>query len=320
MISKYKKALVTGGAGFIGSHLCKQLIQEGLEVISIDNLVNGKMENIEAIMNHPNFTFADLDILDYEALKPYFEGVDVVFHEACSKNTVSLLNPKLDLEVNIIGTYHVLELARLNKVKKVVHASSGSVYGEPIIFPESEDHPKDPESYYGTSKLAGEQYCLTFNKLHDMNITVLRYFHVYGPFQDDSDKGGVVSIFTKKLLKDQQPTIYGDGSQLRSFTFVEDVVRANLFCAMDERTKGEAYNVASGDKITINELFKSLRTFTQKDHIEPIYEDWRIGDIKLFDVDNRKIKSLGFTFNTDFDTGLANIVQWMKQNSKSLQS
>ena len=178
MKSKYNRALVTGGAGFIGSHIVEELLKDGLEVISIDNYFAGKKENLSALHDYGKLTEVNCDVTDYDHLKQYFEGVDVVFHEAASKKTICLRDPRKDLLINGTGTFNVLELARDFGVKKVVHASSGSVYGEARYFPQDEEHPLNPTSYYGVSKLAGEKYARAFNGLYDMDCTILSYFHV----------------------------------------------------------------------------------------------------------------------------------------------
>ena len=224
MITKYKKALVTGGAGFIGSHLIEELLNEGLEVVSIDNYSTGKKSNLEEFYNHPNLSQVDCDICDYQRVKKYFKGVDVVFHQAASKKTICLKDPRKDLDVNAKGTFNILELARHFGVKKVVHASTGSVYGEAKYLPQNEAHPLNPASYYGVSKLAAERYVDVFRHSHGLDTTILRYFHVYGARQDSSEDGGVVSIFIRLMLSGKPVTIFGDGTQLRSFTYVKDIV------------------------------------------------------------------------------------------------
>lgn len=309
---KYKRALVTGGAGFIGSHLVEGLLQEGLEVISIDNYVAGKRANLAALKAYPGFREVDCDILDQKKLECFFEGVDVVFNQAASKMTVCLRDPALDLQVNAQGTFNVLELSRKYGIKKVVHVSTGSVYGDAQYYPTDELHPLNPTSYYGVSKLAGEKYARAFAHLYDLDVTMLRYFHVYGPRQESSDVGGVVSIFARRALHDQPLVIYGDGSQLRSFTYVEDVVDINKLVALRAQSKGEAYNCASGIKVTILELAQKVLAYYGKENLEIQFEDWRLGDILKFDVDNAKLKELNFEFRTDFNAGLARTLEWSR--------
>lgn len=308
----FKSAIVTGGAGFIGSHLCDELLSRGIKVVCIDNLSNGKIENIQHNLNNPLFSFHELDITEYDTIQHLFKDIDVVFHEACSKNTVCMTDPRLDLKVNALGTFNCLEASRVYKVKRFIHASTGSVFGNPQYFPEDEKHPLNPVSFYGTSKLAGEKYCFVFSNLYGLKVTALRYFHVYGPRQDDSDKGGVVSIFSRLMISNERPNIYGDGSQLRSFTYVKDVVSANILAASSDETVNQVYIVASGLKITISELATKIAKILGKENLTPIFNDWRAGDIKIFDIDNSKIKSIGMNFTYTFDKGLKETIEWMK--------
>jgi UDP-glucose 4-epimerase len=306
-------AIVTGSAGFIGSHIVDELLKQGVEVIGIDDYSMGKAENLEIARSYRRFREVRCDITDYAELCRHFEEVDAVFHNAASKKTVSLKNPQRDLEVNAGGTFNVLELARKLGVRKVVHASTGSVYGEPKYFPQNEDHPKNPVSFYGVSKLAGETYAKVFEQLHDLNVTVLRYFHVYGPRQEYSDVGGVVPIFIRRVLQEQPPIIFGDGTQQRSFTYVGDVVRANLFVVGRQDTKGQVYNCASGIKVTIRELAEKILKRLEKEYLSVGYDDWTPGDIKVFDVDNSKLRNLGFEWRMTFDEGLVQTINWYSQ-------
>lgn len=297
---KYKCALVTGGAGFIGSHICEQLLENTkMKVISIDNYSTGKEENIKHLKSNDRFVEVNGDVLDEKLLRELFSkyGIDLVFHNAASKKSVCLEDPRKDLDVNGKGTLNLLMVANDYKVKKFVHASTGSVYGRPQYFPHDENHPLVPASYYGVSKLAGEKYVMLYKDLYDMNVTVLRYFHVYGSRQESGELGGVVAIFARKLKEKQRPTIHGDGSQQRSFTYVLDVVAANFMVAIDDRANGEVYNCASSIKVTVKELYNYVFAGSG---IEPIHKDWLIGDAKEFDVGNGKICKLGLEFNKDF--------------------
>lgn len=305
MINEYKKAMVTGGAGFIGSHIVEELLKEGLEVVSIDNYFAGKKENLAPFHKfYPGqLNEVNCDVTDYESLKKQFPGVDIVFHEAASKKTICDRDPRKDLLINAEGAFNILELARDFEVKKVVHASTGSVYGEARYHPQDEQHPLNPTSYYGVSKLAGERYARAFSHLYDLDVTILRYFHVYGPRQESSDVGGVVSIFGRRVLNDLPPIIFGDGTQQRSFTYVKDLVGINKLVAMAEGTKGEVYNCASGINVTINELAERVLKFFGREDMKIQYGDWLLGDIKVFDIDNSKVRGLGFDFKTNFDDG-----------------
>lgn len=309
---RYNRALVTGGAGFIGSHLVEALLQDGLEVISIDDYSAGKAENLAHLKSNPRLAEVNCDITDYAKLRPYLDGVDIVFHEACSKNTVCLRDPARDLEVNAKGTLNMLMAAREAGVKKFIHASTGSVYGEAQYYPTDEKHPVNPTSFYGTSKLAGEKYARAFHHLYGMDTVILRYYHVFGPRQENSDVGGVVSIFARKAIQNTPLTIFGDGTQLRSFTYVQDLVNINKLVALTDNISGEAYNCASGVKVTIQELADAVLAYFGKQDLGIRYEDWKPGDIKTFDVNNAKIKQLGFEFDYTFEEGLKQTLDWSK--------
>jgi UDP-glucose 4-epimerase len=309
----FKRALVTGGAGFIGSHIVEELLKDGLEVISLDNYSGGKRENLSDFHSNPRFKEVSCDVTDLESLKPHFDGVDVVFHEAVSKMTVCLKDPRRDLEINAKGTFNLLELARDHGVKKFVHASTGSVYGEAKYYPTDEEHPLNPTSYYGVSKLAAEKYVRAFSHLYGMNTTMLRYYHVYGPRQESSDVGGVVSIFARRAMEGKPLIIYGDGTQLRSFTYVKDVVAINKLVAVTPGTKGEAYNCASGIKVTIRELAEAVLETLGLQHVGIEHRDWKLGDIKIFDVSNAKLRTLGMEWRTPFTEGLRHTLKFTRE-------
>ncbi|MFZ2491229.1 MAG: SDR family NAD(P)-dependent oxidoreductase [Thermoanaerobaculia bacterium] len=309
----YKRALVTGGAGFIGSHVVEGLLDDGLEVLSVDDYSAGKRENLERFRANPRFQAVECDVTDVNALQPHFQDVDVVFHQAASKMTICLKDPRRDLEVNAKGTFNLLELARDHQVRKFVHVSTGSVYGEPHYFPTDEEHPLNPTSYYGVSKLAGEKYARAFAHLYGMDVTMLRYYHVYGPRQENSDVGGVVSIFARRALEGKPLIIYGDGTQLRSFTYVKDVVNINRLVALRPESRGNAYNCASGIRVTIQELADSVLDILGRRDVGIEYRDWKLGDIKTFDVSNEKLRRLGMEWETSFEDGLRATLEWTRQ-------
>lgn len=298
-----RKVIVTGGAGFVGSHLSEALVELGADVVCMDDLSAGKTANVSQLEGRPNFRFVQLDVCDAgPAMDAAFEGVDTVFHNAASKKNVCLIDPGRDLEVNAGGALNLLRKSVDHKVRKFVHASTGSVYGEPQIFPTTEAHPFEPVSYYGVSKLAGERYVDVFHKLHGVDSTILRYFHVYGPRQESNEFGGVVSIFLRRITQGENPIVFGDGEQVRSFTYVRDLVAANIAAATNPRASGQAYNVASGIRVSINELAEGMLAILDPEkrlkveHGEPL-----VGDIMNFDVDNKKIREeLGVQFESDF--------------------
>lgn len=296
-----KKVIVTGGAGFIGSHICEELINLKANVICLDNFSAGRMANVNAFLDQPNFTLLNKDVCDNdEEMNQAFEGVDIIFNNAASKKNICLTNPQRDLEVNSGGTLNLLELSMKHGVKKFVHASTGSVYGEPKIFPTTESHPFEPVSYYGVSKLGGERYVDVFHKLYGLDTTILRYFHVYGPRQESNEFGGVVSIFLRNITEGRNPIVFGHGKQVRSFTWVKDLVKVNLLAASNPISTGKAYNAASGIRVSINDLAESmiqlLNPNLKVEHGDPL-----IGDIMEFEVSNDLvIKDLGVEFNKDF--------------------
>ena len=312
---KFKRAMVTGGAGFIGSHIVEECLAQGLEVVSVDNYFAGKHENLALLKEKYGDKLHETkcDVTDYEGLKLNMDGVDLIFHEAASKKTICLNDPRKDLAINAGGTFNILELARDMGVKRIVHASTGSVYGEAKYFPQDEEHPLNPTSYYGVSKLAGEKYVRAFTDLYGMDCRILRYFHVYGPRQEMSDVGGVVSIFGRRVLNGEAPIIHGDGSQERSFTYVKDVVGINMLVADTEGISGEAYNCASGISVTVEELANKVKHSLGADYLENIYDDWTVGDIKHFDISNEKVRKLGYEFKTSFEDGLSETLNWLKE-------
>lgn len=301
------KFVVTGGAGFIGSHLCEALLSQGKEVTSIDNYVYGTRKNIEPFLENPRFKAQNLDISDAKEIRNKLEGADVVFNLAASKCTYCRLDPHLDMRVNSGGALNIAQEAARTKVKKVVHVSTGSIYGD---MPHVEDEaPYAPVSFYGVSKLAGERYFEAVRKYYDLRYSIARYYHVYGPRQKGGPKGGVIPIFIWQILHGQPIHIFGDGLQTRSFTYVDDVVDATLLLADNKDMDGEAYNVASGVKITIKEMAHTLMELMRKE--VPIkYEPARAGDIHDINVSNEKIGMLGWT---PFEKGLRSTIAYYRE-------
>lgn len=298
-----KKVIVTGGAGFIGSHLCEDLVQAGADVYCLDNFSAGKTTNVRHLMDRPNFHVVAKDVCDRDAqMEVLFSGADTVFHNAASKKNICLHDPHKDLAVNAAGTLNLLELSKKHGVRKFVHASTGSVYGEPQVFPTTEEHPLAPVSYYGVSKLAGERYVDVFHKLYGLDTTILRYFHVYGPRQESNEFGGVVSIFLRNILEGKEPTVFGHGEQVRSFTWVKDLVKINLLAATAPVATGQAYNAASAIRVSVNDLAKGmLEILGAADKLKVRHGPPLLGDIMNFDISNEKvIRELSIQFNTDF--------------------
>ncbi len=281
------KAIVTGGAGFIGSHIVEKLLEKGAKVTVIDNLSAGKVDNIPQ-----GAKFIEADVAyPWTWWTQEFEGIDVVFHNAASKKNICLTDPRKDLYVNAGGVLNLLKVSMKYEVSKFIHASTGSVYGR-VDDTITEETCGIPVSFYGISKLAGENYVQHFHRAYGLNTTILRYFHVYGERQEDNPEiGGVVAIFKKQIAEGKGITIHGSGEQERLFTHVEDIANANIvMMERKQQTSGEIYNCVAKKKVTITQLARKLGA----DLIE--YAPALEGDIFKFDVSAEKIGKLGVKF------------------------
>jgi len=306
--------LVTGGAGFIGSHIAERLADLGHEVRVLDNFSTGKRENLASFAGR--VTVIEADIRDLAALKSAARGVDVVFHEAALASVPrSVDDPVTSDEVNVHGTLNVLVAARDAGVRRVVYASSSSIYGNSPELPKREDMTPAPESPYAAGKLAGELYCSVFSSLYRLPCVVLRYFNVFGPRQDPSSQyAAVVPLFTRALLRGEQPVIYGDGEQSRDFTFVRNVVDANLAAAEREGGVGKVLNVACGSTTTVNDLCERIRVLAGAG-VRPRFAPPRPGDVKHSYADVSRARALlEFAPSVGLDDGLARTVEWFRQS------
>ncbi|MCL6611463.1 MAG: NAD-dependent epimerase/dehydratase family protein [Peptococcaceae bacterium] len=302
------KVLVTGGAGFIGSHIVDALAGGGAGVAVLDNLSTGRIENIR-----PGVSFYRGDLLDGEFVMGCVEKErpGVIIHQAARASAPgSLKDPAGDAGVNIVGSVNLLEAARACGVRKVVYASSAAVYGNPRRLPVDHLHPVEPLSFYGLSKYTVERYLALYRELYGLDYTVLRYANVYGPRQDPLGEGGVVAVFIGRLLRGEQPVIYGDGEQTRDFIHVSDVVRANL-CAID-RGSGMTFNIGTGRPATVNRLFEILKNaFGYRGR--PLYRPPRPGDIRdSWLADGRAEKDLGWTAAMDLERGIKNTLDQVR--------
>ncbi len=301
------KALVTGGAGFIGSNLVKALVADGHDVRVLDNLQSGYRENLSEIPGH---MFIEGDIRDERIVREAMRSRNVVFHLAASVgNKRSIDDPIGDSEVNVIGTLRVLEAARAEGVRKVVASSSAGIYGELKHIPIREDHPIDPLTPYANSKLCMEKHCLAYGQIYGIEVACLRYFNVYGPNQRFDAYGNVIPIFVFNALDGRPIEIYGDGQQTRDFINVKDVVQANLLAARAGVPSG-AYNIASGTQIEIGALAESIRALIPRD-VAIVHGAERAGDVKdsLADVSMAQ-RAFGFAPSVAMDTGLPEYVAW----------
>lgn len=307
---KNKKVLVTGGAGFIGSNLVKQLIKEDNYVTVLDNFMSGHRSNLDQF---PTVRIIEGDIRDKTAVELAMKGVQVVFHLAASVgNKRSIDQPIQDAEINVLGTLQVLEAARKEGVRKIVTSSSAGIFGELKTIPIKEDHPIEPDSPYGCTKLCEEKLCLAYAKLYDIEAVCLRYFNVYGPNQRFDAYGNAIPIFVFRMLRNESLLIYGDGEQTRDFVHVDDVVQANIKAADAIGVNG-AFNIASGKRVTINRLVEMITKDNYKS-IKIEHGSIRPGDVlhSLADISlaNQRIN---YTPLVDLESGIKGYVKWARK-------
>ncbi|MEM2083640.1 MAG: SDR family oxidoreductase [Nitrososphaerota archaeon] len=293
---KEEKILVTGGAGFIGSHLVDELINRGYKVIVLDNFYSGKIGNLRKNLKNKNFKLIKGDIRNIKDVKKAIKNVNAIFHLAAIVSVpLSIKNPILVNEVNVIGSLNVLKIAIEENVDKFIYVSSCAVYGEAENLPIKEEDKLNPLSPYASSKISVEYYCKVFYKAYGLKTICLRYFNVYGPRQKTGEYAGVIPIFIQRIKNDKPPIIYGDGNQTRDFVYVKDVVDASIKALEKEEAIGEIFNIGSGEAITINQLAETLLKILGKEKLKPIYEKERVGDIKnsYANIDKAK-KILGY--------------------------
>lgn len=309
------KYLITGGAGFIGSHLVEYFYQQGEKVIIIDNLSTGKIENINNFLNK-NIELMVIDITKSSQLKGILKEVEIIFHQAAIPSVPkSIKNPLATYKANVIGTLNLLKEAKLAGVKRVVYASSSSVYGNTKKLPTEEEDTLTPISPYGASKLASEHLCRLFFELYGLETVSLRYFNVFGPRQNPkSQYAAVIPKFISRMLAGKAPIIYGDGKQTRDFTYVKNIVIANILSSQSKEAVGKSINIASGKSYSLNELVKLINKFIGKE-IRPIYAKERIGDIKhsLASIEKAKIL-LNYACEINFEEGLKHTIKYFKNH------
>ena len=304
-MSQRKNIVITGGAGFIGSHLAEELARRDYHVAILDDLSTGKAENIEWLLKKENVDFIKGSVTSLPLLKKFFQDAHFVFHLAAVTSVLqSIENPLLSMEVNIKGTLNVLLAARDNGVKKVIYASSSSVYGNTPMFPLRENTPPNPESPYAVSKLTSEYYCRVFQSVWGLPTVCLRYFNIYGPRQDSSSPyAAVIPSFIQKVSQGSPPVIFGDGEQTRDFAFIADVTEVNILAAESEATG--IFNVGRGESTTIGQLaWLSIKLIGNGLDIEPIHTDPIPGDIKHSMADISKAKSFGYNPRYSLEDGL----------------
>ena len=319
-----KKVLVTGGAGFIGSNLCDYLVKGNNEVYCLDDLSTGKEENIESLMDLPNFHFIKGDIRDYETCKDATDKVEIVFHQAALGSVPrSIDNPLLTHSVNNTGFLNMLEAARQNKIERFIYAASSSTYGDSKELPKVEDNIGKPLSPYAVTKLSNELYARIFADLYGIKVIGLRYFNVFGRKQDpDGAYAAAIPKFIKLLLEGKSPVINGDGSQSRDFTYIDNVIQINILAATTKNPEAfnQVYNVAYGAQTNLNELLKLINKELafykpEVEGIKPIFSDERIGDVKHSHADISKAKRLlNYQPKYSLSTGMQKAIEWYAAN------
>ena len=308
------KFLVTGGAGFIGSSICRKLVSQGCFVRVVDNLLTGKKSNLAEVIDKIEFIQADMG--DSEVAQSAVKDIDVVFHQGALPSVpLSVEDPASTHKHCVDATFTVLLAARDAGVKRFVYAASSSAYGDAPTSPKVETMPARPLSPYAVGKLVGEYYCSVFSGVFGLETIALRYFNVFGPRQDPkSQYAAAVPAFVTHILKDGPPTIYGDGEQSRDFTYIDNVVSANLLAARAKKTNGEVVNIACGQAVTVNEIIDMINKLLGKD-VKPIYADSRPGDVKHSLADITAAQNLiGFEPIVSFVEGLQLAIDWYRNN------
>lgn len=310
------RVIVTGGAGFIGSHLAETLAAGGYQVTVLDDLSIGSNENIVELLDQDNVDFVQGSVTDLPLLQRLFQGVDYAFHlAAISSVSRSIEAPQACHDVNVTGTLNVLLAARDNGVKKVIHASSCAVYGDTPASPKREDMPPNPQSPYSVTKLAAEYYCQIFHQVYQLSTVCLRFFNIYGPRQNpDSEYAAVIPSFIKRVGQGEAPVIFGDGRQTRDFTFVKDAVVASILSA--ESNASGIFNIGNGESITINRLAR-LITKLVGSNVAPIHQPPRPGDIRRSLSDISKARTFGYNPKYSLEEGLKETIRHLIASTAS---
>jgi len=303
--------LVTGGAGFIGSHLCSRLLKEGYNVKCFDNFYNGNLNNIRGLFNHESFQFIKGDVRDMTLLRESCRDVDHVFHLAAQIHVErSLISVDETFDINIRGTRNVLELCKENKKIGMTFASSAEVYGGGF---HGESSPLNPQSPYAASKVASEAMCVAYHHAYGTNVRILRNFNTFGPRQKSHGYGAVIAIFTQRVMNDKSPIIYGDGSQTRDYQYIDDAIECYVLSL--DMPSGEVCNTGSGEEYTINDIATRIIHEFSETSVEPIHVDPRPGEVMALRADIKKLNGYGYYPRVGFDEGLKKFVKWSREYS-----
>jgi len=322
MRKDYSRILITGGAGFIGSHLVDRLLSEGFEVTVIDDLSTGQMSNITHHKDRTGFDFIKCDIRDFKLVKTTMKDIDAVFHEAALTSVpLSVRTPVLTNDINVTGTLNLLKASSDLHVKRFIYASSAAIYGDTPPPQKREDTTPNPISPYGASKLAAEKYVKLFHELYGLETVSLRYFNVYGPRQNfnlNGSEGGVITIFLNRVLRNTPPVIHGDGEQTRDFVYVQDIVEANMLALDSKSAAGKIFNIATGKKVSVNQVAGTLKEILNRKNLEIIHATPRPGDIRHIYADISKAeKTLRFIPKTSLKEGLVALIDWYTNPSQN---
>ena len=309
------KILITGGAGFIGSHLCDKYTKEGHTIICLDNFMSGNLTNIRHLLDYRNFKLIKGDIRDIELLEKLLPGTDVVFHLAAQIHVDrSYIEPRLTYDINVMGTQNILEIARIHDAERIIYSSTSEVYGSAQYVPIDEKHPLSAPHPYGASKIAADRMCHAYVQTYGMNIAILRFFNIFGPRQRDLGYGGVISIFTRRILSNTPPIIYGDGLQTRDYTYIADVLRVYDLVLNRKESLTEPINFGSGREVSIIDLANMIIDICgKKGVVQPVHVESRIGEVNRLIADTTKARTLlHFKPDYDLETGLKKFVEWYR--------
>jgi len=318
---KTMKILITGAAGFLGSHLSEKYIHDGHIVYALDNLMNGNLNNIRNLLHKKNFKFIHDDITRSEVYSKLPTDLDAIIHLAAQIHVDrSIVNPEETFKINVNGTLKILEFARMNDIKKILHASTSEVYGSAEYVPMDENHPLLAKHPYGVSKIAADRLCYTYNETYDLGVDIIRCFNFFGPRQKDTGYGGVIAIFINRALQNKPPIIYGNGEQTRDYMFVEDAVNAYDKVLIAKGNPGRnGINFGSGTEISVNKIADLVIKYALNKELKSIHVEPRPVEVqRLFADISKANKLLGFKPQIDFERGLSLLVDWYKNYKSEL--
>ncbi len=307
--------LITGGAGFIGSHLAEKLLKEGHKVKIIDDFSNSTVNNIRGLLNYRKFKLIKGDIRDYKLIKEITSNIDTIYHLAAQIHVdKSITESRATQEINYFGTLNMLEAMREHDIEKFVFASSSEVYGGAQYSPMDEKHPLDAQSPYAASKAGADRLCYSYFKTYGHDITIVRNFNTFGPKQKDSGYGGAISIFIRRVLNNQPPIIYGDGTQSRDYMYIKDAIEAYMLVKENKKKlAGEIINFGTGKDYTILDIAnKIIRLCNKEKELKPAHIEPRPGEVQKLCADTTKVKKLGFKPEYDLEKGLKEYIDWFK--------